>query len=170
MTVWCVAGDFNAITHVDERRGVSLTGYGGNEMEEFNMFIDNLDVLDIPLNGRIFTLYRPNSQSMSRLDRFLVSQDWVLSLPNCTQLVMDRDFSDHCPILLRDVVHNWGPKPYRVLNCWFQNPSFRKLVEDSCSNLQVHDRDAFVFKEKLKLLKVVLKKWNVEVFGDMNAM
>lgn len=69
-----------------------------------------------------------------------------------------------------DVMQNWGSKPFRVLNCWFQNPSFRKFVEDFWSNLQVHGRSAYVFKEKLKLLKSGLKRWNTKVFGDMNLI
>ncbi|XP_057426138.1 uncharacterized protein LOC130719534 [Lotus japonicus] len=54
-------------------------------------------------------------------------------LPMC----VDQDISDHCPLLLRNVVQNWGSKPFRVLNCWFQNPVFRKFVVDHWSGLQV---------------------------------
>ncbi|XP_057453055.1 uncharacterized protein LOC130744910 [Lotus japonicus] len=167
---WCVAGDFNAIRPVDERRGVAeMSNHILNEIAEFNSFIDNLEVMDIPIHGRKYTWFKPNGQSMSRLDRFLVSQGWASTWPHCFQVVLDRDISDHCPLLLRLVAQNWGPKPFRVLNCWFQHHSFKKFVEDSWTKLQVQGRGIFIFKEKLKMLKADLKKWNVKVFGDVNA-
>ncbi|XP_057425790.1 uncharacterized protein LOC130719169 [Lotus japonicus] len=138
-------------------------------MTEFNRFIDDLEVMDVPLHGRKFTWFGPNGQSMSRLDRFLVSDGWTNHWPHCFQSVLVRDISDHCPLLLRSVVQNWGPKPFRVLNCWFQHPSFKKFVLDSWSSFQVQGRGIFVIKEKLKLLKAELKKWNVEVFGNVLA-
>ena len=51
--------------------------------------------------GRNFTWYRPNGTAMSRLDRVLLSDEWLSQWPDSTQFVLDRDFSDHCPILLR---------------------------------------------------------------------
>lgn len=40
---------------------------------------------------------------------------------------------------------------------------------DTWSGLQDQGRGAFVFKEKLKIMKISLKKWNTEAFGDMNV-
>lgn len=62
-------------------RGVTMVVHGRTKIEEFNLFIDNtklMELMDIPLNGRIFTWFRPNGQSMSRLDSFLISHDWTL--------------------------------------------------------------------------------------------
>ncbi|XP_057452303.1 uncharacterized protein LOC130744130 [Lotus japonicus] len=63
----------------------------------------DMELLDIQLHGRRFTWSRPNGQARSRLDRFLVSESWLERWPNCSQLVLDRDVSDHCPILMRRV-------------------------------------------------------------------
>lgn len=52
----------------------------------------------------------------------------------------------------------WGPKPFRVLNCWFMENSFKEMVEQSWNSFQVQGRASFVFKEKLKLVKKELKK------------
>src|ERR1044072_125652 len=106
---------------------------------------------------------------MSRLDKFLVSDDWLASWPSCVQHVLDRDFSDHCPLLLRTPIVDWGPKPFRVLNCWFQDRRFDKFVQESFEGIQIHGRGAYVLKEKLKRLKGLLKGWNKDVFGDIIA-
>ena len=41
-----------------------------------------------------------NSQSMSRLDRFLVSKDWECHFNGVVQSILPRPIFDHFPILL----------------------------------------------------------------------
>ncbi|XP_057453709.1 uncharacterized protein LOC130745451 [Lotus japonicus] len=165
----CIAGDFNAVRHSDERVGVNgVTFAGRRESEDFNSFIANLQLLDPPLVGGKYTWFRPNGEACSRLDRFLLSDDWASTWPNLAQYVLRRNYSDHCPILLKTTAANWGPKPFRVLKCWFQDPRFKPFVESSWSSLQIQGWGAFVVKEKLKGLRPLLKGWNKEIFGDIN--
>jgi hypothetical protein len=65
---------------------------------------------------------------------------------------------------------NWGPKPFRVINGWLEHPEFLPFVEKVWKSFNVHGRKAFVLKEKFKMLKDCLRKWNKEVFGilDLN--
>ncbi|MCI41732.1 LINE-1 reverse transcriptase like, partial [Trifolium medium] len=68
--------------------------------------------------GKRFTWWRSNGSAMSRIDRFLVSEAWLLRWPNCSVWGMDRSLSDHCPITLINKAVDWGPKPFRMLKCW----------------------------------------------------
>nr|KYP40532.1 hypothetical protein KK1_038131 [Cajanus cajan] len=71
---WCIVGDFNTVRRLDERKGV--TGdYGARDMEEFNSFIRNMELIDVPLVGKRFT-FRSDGSMMSRLDRVLVLESW----------------------------------------------------------------------------------------------
>jgi hypothetical protein len=47
---------------------------------------------------------------------------------------------------------------------------FLQFVEKSWKSFVVHGKKAYVLKEKLRLLKECLRKWNREVFGilDLN--
>lgn len=66
------------------------------------------------------------------------------------------------------VEHNiigWGPKPFRVLNCWFEDKRFHEGVKESWSNNIMEGWGAFVRKEKLKGVNVALKRWNLVEFG-----
>lgn len=45
-----------------------------------------------------------------------------------TQYILDRSFSDHCPILMKFVNADWGPRPFRTLDCWFQDNKFLDVV------------------------------------------
>lgn len=62
----------------------------------------------------------------------------------------------------------WVSKPFRVLNCWFGNKEFVKFVKKSWEDFMVTSISDYVLKEKLKLLKIYLKKWNAEVLGRLN--
>ena len=56
----------------ERRRG----GRVSPSMRRFSEVIDDLDLRDLPLQGGLFTWSEGlNSQVMSRLDRFLVSED-----------------------------------------------------------------------------------------------
>ncbi|XP_057426056.1 uncharacterized protein LOC130719419 [Lotus japonicus] len=166
--VWCLDGDFNAVRGLEERRGISTgSQHQMREISEFNNFVTEMSLVDIPLAGRKFTWLRPNGQAQSRIDRFLVSHEWLQVWPNCSQLVLNRDISDHCPLLLRCLVQDWGPKPFNVLNCWFQDHRFPAFVKQSWEGIHIDGWGAFVLKQKLKALKSNLKSWNHEVFGDL---
>lgn len=70
---WFLVGDFNAVRFEEERRGIAGVSYSQRcEMDEFNLFISNMELVDIPLAGRKFTWRRPNNQAQSRIYRFLV--------------------------------------------------------------------------------------------------
>lgn len=73
-------------------------------------------------------------------------------------------FFYHCNILMRNNLIGWGPKSFRVLNCWFQDKRFHKVVKEAWLNQNVAGWGVYVLKEKLKGIKEVLKIWNMKVF------
>ncbi|XP_068483176.1 uncharacterized protein [Phaseolus vulgaris] len=52
----------------------------------------------------------------SRIDRVLVSKEWLEAWPCCQQFVLNRSISDHCAIVLKDVSVDWGPRD--LLGVW----------------------------------------------------
>nr|KYP51634.1 hypothetical protein KK1_026518 [Cajanus cajan] len=155
----CLMGDFNSVRKTTERVGVNGGNTGTIEIRDFNNFISDLDIVEAPLIGRSFTWYKPNKRAKSRIDRILVSRDWFDQWPRSIQLVLNRNISDHCPILLKNVEEvDWGPKPFRFLDCWLSDKDFRSLVEKT-----------FVVKEKLKQLKITLREWNIQKSNDLQT-
>ncbi|XP_058754722.1 uncharacterized protein LOC131627879 [Vicia villosa] len=63
---------------------------------------------------------------------------------------------------------DWGPKPFKFNNEWFQHKEFFGFVEKEWMGLDVNGRGDFVLKEKLRLLKNKLRWWNINVFGKIN--
>jgi len=83
----CVCGDFNVVRGVEERRNVGSTPRVLGVFP-FNNFIDDNDFVNLPLIGRRFTWYRGDGRSMSRVDRFLLSDSWCARWPNCIQVAL----------------------------------------------------------------------------------
>lgn len=79
-----------------------------------------------------------------------------------------RDISNHCPIWLKVNKEDWGAKPFKSNDSWFINKAFLKFMEVEWKNLIVKGMSDFLIKEKFKLLKDRLKKWNKKVFGWHN--
>ena len=71
----CVCGDFNFVRSVDERKGRAMA-FRHTDAEVFNKFFHDSLLIDFPICGRLFTWYRGDGVSMSRLDRFLLSNKW----------------------------------------------------------------------------------------------
>lgn len=78
----CLCGDLNSVRSSEERRSVRGS-QTVNDFAFFNEFIDDCVVIDLPLNGRKFTWFKEDGRLMSRLDRFLLSEEWCLLLSNC---------------------------------------------------------------------------------------
>lgn len=136
----------------EERRGKGSQDRS-REMREFNEFIGNSNLVDLPLGRRKFTWYRDNVQSCSRLDRFLLSTEWMGQWPILVQLGMKRKIFDHAAVLLKDEVKDWGPKPFKFLNAWTKKKGFLEMVEKEWKLCRVEGWAGFVIREKLKSLK-----------------
>ncbi|CAK8533506.1 unnamed protein product [Lathyrus sativus] len=67
-------------------------------MEEFNVFIEKMELLDpLPL-GRIFTWYRLDGKAMKRLDRILLLRGLLEAWKVGGLVAGPRDLSNHFPI------------------------------------------------------------------------
>ncbi|MCI26559.1 hypothetical protein A2U01_0047755, partial [Trifolium medium] len=53
---WCVAGDFNAVSCRSERKG-SSEGSWQSEWMEFHQFIEDMELVDVPMSGKKFTWF-----------------------------------------------------------------------------------------------------------------
>ncbi|XP_028091888.1 uncharacterized protein LOC114292180 [Camellia sinensis] len=162
---WCLGGDFNEVRSIFERKSCSRRDRG---MCDFNELIENLEVCDIPMLGRKFTWCNSlQGDKWSRLDRFLLSPEWLQKF-NFKLWGLPRRLSDHCPILLLEDKKDWGPKPFRFLNAWTLHPLFKSFVEKIWKETPVDSWAGFQCLRKLKSLRIALKQWNQEVFGNVD--
>ncbi|GAU10348.1 hypothetical protein TSUD_422720, partial [Trifolium subterraneum] len=169
-TAWCVLGDFNAIRSSEERKSrVRRLEVLSEETHAFNQFIEANSLIDLPLCGRKFTWYSSDGRAMSRLDRFFLSDDWVLCLPNCIQTALPRTLSDHCPIVLAVDDQNWGPRPLRMMKCWSDIDGYSDFVTDKWNSMRFSGWSGYILKEKLKKIKADLRNWHLTHTSNIDS-
>jgi len=137
---------------------VSKGGGAAHDISQFNLFIEDNGLIDFPLCGRMFTWFKGDGSSMSRIDRFLLSDDWCLNWPNCIQVALLRGLSDHCPLQLSVDEENWGPRPSRMLKCWQDVHGYKQFLKEKWHSFKLKGWGGFFLREKLKLIKYELKE------------
>ena len=110
---WCIGGDFNVTLFQNERSGGARRR---RAVAAFADFVAEIGLMDIPLAGGVST--------WSRLDRFLIPQEWEFSYPGLLQKKLLRVCSDDGPIkLLRGCLQS-GKSRLKFENMWLQKEGF----------------------------------------------
>ncbi|GJY72399.1 putative RNA-directed DNA polymerase, eukaryota, reverse transcriptase zinc-binding domain protein [Tanacetum coccineum] len=145
-----------------EKEGGASNKEGDQNVQDFRVELDNLPVqqkeglVDLPIGGRSFTWMNKAGTKLSKLDRFLISEDVTIRLPDVRITALDRLWSDHNPILLHIDKTDFGPTPFKLYNSWLLRDGFDNLIKEEWelldSNLKCH--------EKFRRLKDKIKQWS----------
>jgi exonuclease III len=140
---WCLLGDFNAVLDRNERRGLHQLGINSTSAEliEFRNFVSDMNLFDLPILGRRFTWFHSNGISMSRIDRVLISDDWVSDWGQPAVWVLSRSVSDHCPLVSRYNSDDWGPRPFRFNNHWLLHKGLSRSCRGVLEGVQCYWMD-----------------------------
>ncbi|XP_052622324.1 uncharacterized protein LOC128127692 [Lactuca sativa] len=110
--IWIFCGDFNAVRSNSERFNSSFCHYTASD---FNLFISEAGLHEFKLGGRNFTYMRNDGLKLSKLDRFLVCQNFIKIQPLSMSFALPREHSDHSPVLLKPSNTDYDPPPFRFL-------------------------------------------------------
>ncbi|KAG6663959.1 hypothetical protein CIPAW_02G057800 [Carya illinoinensis] len=116
---WCIGGDFNAIRFTSECFGNRRMRLA---MSEFSECIFELNLVDLPLAGGLYTW--ANNQTWSRLDRFLISPEWEIHFPEVWQKRLPRLCLDHWPIMLDCGGIQRRRQHFKFENMWLKSEGF----------------------------------------------
>lgn len=95
---WVIGGDFNICRYEYERLNRTRRS---RAVKNFSDIIEDLCLIDLPLQCAKFTWSRgDNSPQASRMDRFLISNDWSDIFKNVSQRALPDVISDHKPLIL----------------------------------------------------------------------
>ncbi|GJT09442.1 putative RNA-directed DNA polymerase, eukaryota, reverse transcriptase zinc-binding domain protein [Tanacetum coccineum] len=113
------------------------------------------------MGGYSFTRLSPNCSKMSKLDRFFITKGIGGSLPNLTAIALKNSISDHRPILISQVMVDFGLTSFRFFNSWMDEKDFGDILALGWNNGDFNqgNYEALNFKNKLKHLKSSLKCW-----------
>ncbi|RVW46009.1 LINE-1 reverse transcriptase-like [Vitis vinifera] len=135
---WCIGGDFNVTLSLRER---SNQGRLTSAMRRFAQVVDELELIDLPLQGGMLTWSGGrNNQAWARLDRFLVTQGWLDHFNEVVQCRLPRPTSDHFPIVLMGGGIRRGLSPFRFENMWLKVDGFSDLLRGWWQEIEVFGR------------------------------
>nr|GEZ49059.1 RNA-directed DNA polymerase, eukaryota [Tanacetum cinerariifolium] len=92
-----VLGDFNEVRNIDEMCG---SCFNPTSARVFDQFISASGLVNVKMEGYMFTWSHPSGSKMSKLDRFLVYEGIFSIFPSIKTVCLDRHLSDHRPIIL----------------------------------------------------------------------
>nr|GEZ34182.1 RNA-directed DNA polymerase, eukaryota, reverse transcriptase zinc-binding domain protein [Tanacetum cinerariifolium] len=124
---YIIFGDFNVVRFASERIG---TMFNSSSANAFNQFIINGSLWEFPHGGHLFTRINRCGNILSKLNRFLITEDSTSLMRNHSALLID---SNLCTI---------------ISDFWAHNET------DYGSNSIV------AFKNKIKALKNIIKEWS----------
>ena len=162
--LWCVVGDFNMIRFPSEEQRRPYVP-GDEEVLKGGWGVRSKGLASSGGWGMFTWCVGLNNRSKSRIDRFLISEDWKVHFQGAIQVVLAKSVSDHSPILLDGGGMRRRPTPFRFENMWLKEDGFKEVLRQWWEGIQVSGSTSFILTEKLKALKPLLRSWNKEVFG-----
>eukprot|EP00268_Persea_americana_P035972 TRINITY_DN35440_c1_g1_i1.p1 TRINITY_DN35440_c1_g1~~TRINITY_DN35440_c1_g1_i1.p1 ORF type:complete len:101 (-),score=4.73 TRINITY_DN35440_c1_g1_i1:471-773(-) len=99
-------------------------------MRAFSDWINLHSLVDIHLAGALYTwLNHQSPPIMSKLDRFLVNNDWIDLYLGVNQCALPKPASDHFPIILHSKCERWGPTPFRFELIWLEEKNLTSQIK-----------------------------------------
>lgn len=115
------------------------------------------------MGGINFTFMSENGKALSKIDRYLVCDKFMVDWPNANLTALPRFLSDHCPLVLSTNSFDFGPIPFKLFNSWLDIGGFDDVVNEGAS-VQCHqvipDKN---LAEKLKNTKASVRQWRRNV-------
>jgi endonuclease/exonuclease/phosphatase family metal-dependent hydrolase len=130
---WCVIGDFNDLLSQEDKKG--FLPHPNWLCTGFRNAVNDCDLTDIHLEGYPFTWTKSGGTDHmieERLDRALVSSDWLAIFPNAKLRNILSSHSDHSPILLHysPVVTRNLKHDFKFENSWLLEEDIGDVVHD----------------------------------------
>lgn len=141
----CIVGDMNCIRNAKESANCIYTRTNSSD---FNDFIDQNNLFDLEAKNGVFTWFGHGNKK-SRLDRVLVNSCWMNIGDWCLETLY-RKSSDHKALKLYLRVDSWGPKPFKVFNCWLNEDSLKVVLQDFWLNNNFSNDNVQVMLKKSK--------------------
>ncbi|KAA3477524.1 reverse transcriptase [Gossypium australe] len=160
---WIVGGDFNAILNNEEKEGGRRKSR--SSIDEFGEILEELSLTDIKTKNRWFT-WSNNREWVDlvkeRLDRFIVSDDFINKMPFMNAMVIRQSKSDHDAILMDTLGNKTGDScrdPYfgfRYDICWAKDKEAKDMITRIWST---KDRN---FLDKVEDIRKNLSTWQFQ--------
>jgi hypothetical protein len=168
---WILAGDFNIIRSLVEKKGG--TRRLDRDVEEFSTFIDTVEMVDIRTNNIHFTWNNKwinQHQVATRLDRFLVLESIIMQGLTLDCNILPWGGSGYWSVQLEaDFPTTSKNRPFKFEKFWIEHPTFKEKIKQWLWEEQPEQgTQMFKLYKKINYIKYKLREWNKEIFGNIN--
>ncbi|GJV49828.1 RNA-directed DNA polymerase, eukaryota, reverse transcriptase zinc-binding domain protein [Tanacetum coccineum] len=129
-------GDMNEVRSEQERRG---SIFSRNKVDVSNSFIDNAGLIGLPIGVYMFTWMNKAGSKLSKLDRFLISEEVLSFLHDIKVTSLDPLWSDHTPILLDCNKCDFGLVPFKLYHSWFTREELKPKIKQWVAITKSHE-------------------------------
>ena len=167
---WIVFGDFNEITHPDEKLG--WLDRDANHMRSFRECLSLCGLIDLGFVGQRFTWCNGrfgDQRTLIRLDRMVANGKWVEQFPEAQVHHFSMSASDHCMLVLfltRKKRTRPMKKRFVFEAMWARDDKCREVIERAWDSLQ--GSCEFSIVGRIRSFQAHLQGWNRRVFGNVN--
>lgn len=128
-------------------------------------------MVDIGFHGPKFT-WSNNRQRLEnireRIDRGVANHSWTILFPNATLQHLPICLSDHSPIFLDTMGRKKQSNSFKFKEFWIRDPTSQMVIQKAW-NKSFSGTPAFIFSQKLKEVKKILKLWNNNCYGHIQS-
>jgi hypothetical protein len=157
-------GDFNEITHQDEKNGATIRSRG--QMEAFQRTLDECRLCDLGFKGSKFTWHNGRDGmafTKERLDRGVANQEWCAMHADVELSVLASRSSDHNSLLVFFRKHDetsWRKcRQFRYEASWSKNKDFKSTFKQIWQAKPVAQDKWANIQGKLRHSRHFIKKW-----------
>ncbi len=121
----------------------------------------NLDLIDLTITNKAYTWSngRP-TPTLERLDRALISRDWLSIFPRSSLRALPRPRTDHSPLVLSASSFIPAPHLFRFETFWLRYPKVADVITVSWSATSETDNRGSSFASKILGVTMALKDWS----------
>ena len=152
-----VGGDFNIIRNPSEKNN---DNYDDRWSFLFSAIIDGLNLREIEMSGRKFTWANSkNVPTYEKLDRVLASTEWEQKFPLVTVDALNREISDHTPLLLStgERVHRGNQHEFKFELSWFLQKDFFETVTRIWRSVDYGSTPMKKWQNQIRRLRQILR-------------
>ncbi|XP_071740791.1 uncharacterized protein [Rutidosis leptorrhynchoides] len=118
------------------------------------------------MGGKRFTRMCDNGVKFSKLDRFLIFENFNQMWEELSVLALERKLLDHCPIVLRDRDIDFGPKPTKIFDEWLEAEDSTQIINDAWNQIALKEWAQKTFEKidiEIEELQKVATNWELMV-------
>jgi hypothetical protein len=164
---WLLCGDFNLIYKANDKNNGRLDHAN---MRRFRGIIDDLQLEELHLSGRLFTWSNGRDQpTLERLDRAFASLEWLEQFSSYHLQCLSSDCSDHAPLLLVLNSEPWARPRFRFDQYWTRIEEFVVVVKTAWGGRLVNADVCRCLDHKLRALAKALQSWRTSCVGNIRS-